>query len=69
MNSVHLVECEVHDVLVKCQIFLDSKGKSESFFRTEGVLSVAQKCYSTRSTVGTLNPVLVYRAVSRSVDN
>ena len=39
MNSVHLVECEVHDVLVKCQNFLDSFVISESYFRTEVVPS------------------------------
>ena len=38
MYSVHSVECDVLDVLVKCQYLLrESKMKSESFFWTEGV--------------------------------
>ena len=44
MNSVHLVECEVHDVLVKCQNFLDSFVISESYFRTEVVVSKKRCC-------------------------
>lgn len=37
MYSFHLDECESHDVLVKCQNFLDSKEKSDKCIGTQVV--------------------------------